>query len=85
MQLEILRLPTTPLMLENACFLMQGESVTAWPLVCDPTSRIIEWLRFRMKDKGLVEVRYTVSMVSKYNLIIIYMKAHTDGIIFCYS
>ncbi|XP_053397319.1 dynein axonemal heavy chain 5-like isoform X6 [Mercenaria mercenaria] len=59
MHLEILRLPTTPLMLENACFLMQGESITAWPLVCDPTSRIIEWLRFKMKDKGLVEVRYT--------------------------
>ena len=61
MRLEILRLPTTPLMLENACFLMQEESITAWPLICDPTSRIIEWLRFYMKDKGLVEVKYTVS------------------------
>lgn len=65
MQLEILRLPTTPLMLENACFLMQGESITAWPLVCDPTSRIIEWLRYRMKETGLVEVRYTVSVITK--------------------
>ncbi|KAL4232681.1 hypothetical protein ACF0H5_007369 [Mactra antiquata] len=59
MHLEILRLPTTPLMLENACFLMQEESITAWPLICDPTSRIIDWLRYRMKDKGLVEVRYS--------------------------
>ena len=62
MNLEILRLPITPLMLENACFLMQEQSITAWPLVCDPASRIIDWLRFNMKDKGLVEVRYNVSI-----------------------
>ncbi|XP_052807484.1 dynein axonemal heavy chain 5-like isoform X7 [Mya arenaria] len=59
MHLEIKRLPTSPLMLENAVFLMQEESLTAWPLVCDPTSRIIDWLRFYMKDKNLVEVRYS--------------------------
>ena len=61
MQLEILRLPITRLMLENSCFLLQGEAVTAWPLVCDPTSRVIDWLRKKM-GKTLVEVRYSVSI-----------------------
>ena len=61
MQLEILRLPITRLMLENSCFLLQGESVHAWPLVCDPTSRVIDWLRKKM-GKNLVEVRYSVSI-----------------------
>ena len=61
MHLEILCLPTTRLMLENSCFMMQGESITAWPLVCDPTSRVIEWLRYRM-GKNLVEVKYSVSI-----------------------
>ena len=62
MHLEILQLPTTRLMLENSCFLMQGESITAWPLVCDPTSRVIDWLRKRM-GKNLVEVKYSVSTI----------------------
>ncbi|KAK3577475.1 hypothetical protein CHS0354_032326 [Potamilus streckersoni] len=58
MHLEMLRLPITRLMLENAIFLMQEESVTAWPLVCDPTSRVIDWLKMYMHEKGLVKVRY---------------------------
>ncbi|KAL5010133.1 hypothetical protein ScPMuIL_012438 [Solemya velum] len=58
-QLEILRLPTTNLMLDNACFLMQDESTTAWPLICDPTSRVIDWLHTSKKEMGLVEVKYS--------------------------
>lgn len=60
MHLEILRLPITRLMLENACYLMQRDSTTAWPLICDPTSRVIEWLMYYMRDQGLVEVKYSV-------------------------
>jgi hypothetical protein len=41
MELEIKQLPTTALMLENAAFLMQEDYVNAWPLICDPTSRIV--------------------------------------------
>ncbi|XP_059166583.1 dynein axonemal heavy chain 8-like [Physella acuta] len=52
------QLPTTRLMLENACFLMQDESVTAWPLICDPTSRVIDWLKLYYTGKSLVEVKY---------------------------
>ncbi|OWF37572.1 Dynein heavy chain 5, axonemal [Mizuhopecten yessoensis] len=59
MNLEIERLPITSLMLENACFLMQEESTTAWPLICDPTSRVIDWLQFYKRSKGLVCVRYS--------------------------
>ncbi|ESO89151.1 hypothetical protein LOTGIDRAFT_229063 [Lottia gigantea] len=58
MELKIMQLPTTQLMLENSCFLMQEETTTAWPLICDPTSRVIEWLKLRFQSKGLVEVKY---------------------------
>ncbi|CAH1799095.1 unnamed protein product [Owenia fusiformis] len=57
-ELELLRLPQTRLLLENACFVMQEESCSAWPLICDPASRIIDWLQYFLKGKGLVEVRY---------------------------
>ncbi|XP_035829673.1 dynein heavy chain 5, axonemal isoform X2 [Aplysia californica] len=52
------QLPTTRLMLENACFLMQEASTTAWPLICDPTSRVIDWLKFFYTGRDLVEVKY---------------------------
>ncbi|KAK6187606.1 hypothetical protein SNE40_005595 [Patella caerulea] len=58
MELEIMQLPTTRLMLENSCFLLQEETTTAWPLICDPTSRVIDWLKHRFDSKGLVEVKY---------------------------
>ncbi|GFN75495.1 dynein beta chain, ciliary [Plakobranchus ocellatus] len=57
-RLQRLGLPTTRLMLENACFLMQEASRTAWPLVCDPTSRVIEWLQQLYGGQDLVEVKY---------------------------
>ncbi|XP_052089132.1 uncharacterized protein LOC127725852 isoform X10 [Mytilus californianus] len=59
MELEIKQLPTTPLMLENAAFLMQEDYVNAWPLICDPTSRVLDWLYQYKRDKGLVVVRYS--------------------------
>ena len=43
---------------------MQGDTTMSWPLICDPTSRALEWVRTYMKGKGLVEVRYSVSVVS---------------------
>ena len=61
MELEIKQLPTTALMLENAAFLMQEDYVNAWPLICDPTSRVLDWLYHYKHDKGLVVVRYSVS------------------------
>ncbi|XP_055889444.1 dynein axonemal heavy chain 8-like isoform X3 [Biomphalaria glabrata] len=56
--LQRLQLPTTRLMLENACFLIQDASMTAWPLICDPTSRAIDWLRLYFTGKQFVEVKY---------------------------
>lgn len=64
MKLQMIRLPTTKLMLENSCFLMQEESTTAWPLICDPTSRVLTWLRGLYKERELVEVKYHVSKLS---------------------
>ncbi|CAL1527205.1 unnamed protein product [Lymnaea stagnalis] len=57
-KLQRKQLPTTRLMLENACFLMQDASMTAWPLICDPTSRVIDWLKSFYAGKELVEVKY---------------------------
>ena len=62
-ELEQRSLPKTRLMLENAAFLMQGDTTLSWPLICDPTSRALEWVRTYMKGKGLVEVRYSVSRI----------------------
>ena len=62
--LQKLGLPKTPLMLENASFLMQGDNLMAWPLVCDPSSRVIDWVKDYLKDKDLVTVRYSVSTCS---------------------
>ncbi|XP_067674368.1 uncharacterized protein [Haliotis asinina] len=58
MHLEMIGLPTTRLVLENACFLMQEKSTTAWPLICDPTSRVLDWLNVYFTGKELVEVKY---------------------------
>ncbi|XP_023932047.1 dynein heavy chain 5, axonemal-like isoform X1 [Lingula anatina] len=57
-QLEMKKLPMTRLMLENACFIMQEESSMAWPLLCDPTSRVIDWIKGYLKEKNLMEVKY---------------------------
>ncbi|CAG5121560.1 unnamed protein product, partial [Candidula unifasciata] len=57
-KLQQLQLPTTPLMLENFCFLMHDASLFAWPLVCDPTSRFVDWLKFLHADRELVVVRH---------------------------
>lgn len=58
MKLEMMRLPTTRLMLENSCFLMQEASITAWPLVCDPTSRVLTWLKGLYENREMVVVKY---------------------------
>ncbi|XP_070190368.1 uncharacterized protein [Littorina saxatilis] len=58
MKLEMMRLPTTRLMLENSCFLMQEASTTAWPLICDPTSRVLDWLVGLYQGRDLVVVKY---------------------------
>ena len=60
-RMETMRLSITKLMLENACFLMQRDSMVAWPLICDPTSRVLDWLRNFYGHTGLVEVKYSVS------------------------
>ncbi|KAF6026452.1 hypothetical protein EB796_015243 [Bugula neritina] len=44
-KLELLRLPMTPLMLENAAIIMQEDNYRAWPLICDPTSRSVQWVK----------------------------------------
>ena len=64
MKLEMMRLPTTRLMLENSCFLMQEASTTAWPLICDPTSRVLDWLTGLYQSRELVVVKYHVSCLS---------------------
>ena len=53
-------------MLENAAFLMQEDYVNAWPLICDPTSRVLDWLYQYKHDKGLVVVRYSVSVLTTF-------------------
>ncbi|XP_041355189.1 dynein gamma chain, flagellar outer arm-like isoform X3 [Gigantopelta aegis] len=58
MRLDIQNLPTTQLMLENAVFLMQEESITAWPMICDPTSRVLNWLHCYFKNTEMVETKY---------------------------
>lgn len=55
-----MNLPTTPLMLENAALLMQGDTTVSWPLLCDPVSYVLGFLRSYLKAEGLVEVRYSV-------------------------
>ncbi|XP_074662754.1 uncharacterized protein LOC141915202 [Tubulanus polymorphus] len=57
-KLDLLELPKTPLMLENASLVMQEQSINAWPLICDTTSRIIDWMKFYLKSSNLVVVRY---------------------------
>ncbi len=61
-EMEQKRLPRTPMMMENASFVMQGDTIQAWPLLCDPTSRVIPWVKSFLSDKGLVEVKYSVSL-----------------------
>ena len=53
------RLPVTPLTMENAAFILQAD--LAWPLMCDPTARIISWASLSLADRGLVTVKYAVS------------------------
>ena len=55
------KLPISPLALENAMFLQQHDNVLAWPLLCDPTSRVVDWVRLYLKHKNVVVVRYSVS------------------------
>ncbi|XP_071801693.1 uncharacterized protein [Asterias amurensis] len=55
--LRILNLPSTPNSLNNACFIMQELSSTAWSLLCDPTSRVIDWLKCYLSGK-VVLVKY---------------------------
>ncbi|XP_064629693.1 uncharacterized protein LOC135488785 isoform X2 [Lineus longissimus] len=57
-KLEILGLPKTRLMLENACFIMEEKGISAWPLVCDPASSIVSWISAYHKDKNLAVVKY---------------------------
>ncbi|XP_033113255.1 dynein heavy chain 5, axonemal-like isoform X2 [Anneissia japonica] len=54
---RLLNLPMTPVSCDNACFIMQELSSTAWPLLCDPTSRVLEWLKAFKADK-LTKVKY---------------------------
>ena len=61
--MEDKRLPRTPLMMENASFIMQGDKIQAWPLLCDPTARVTSWVNSFLSDKGLVTVKYSVSKI----------------------
>ena len=60
-ELEERKLPMTRLHLENATMLMQTENMLAWPLLCDPSSRVIDWVKDYHKNKNLVVVKYNVS------------------------
>ena len=57
--MEEKRLPVTPLTMENAAFILQAD--LAWPLMCDPTARVISWASLSLADRGLVTVKYAVS------------------------
>ena len=57
--MEEKRLPVTPLTMENATFILQAD--LAWPLMCDPTARVISWASLSLADRGLVTVKYAVS------------------------
>ena len=59
-RLELLRLPMTPLMLENATLIMQEDNYRAWPLISDPTSRCIAWMKFYIPS--ITAVKYHVSI-----------------------
>ncbi len=49
--MQLLRLPTTPNILENGCYLIEDKSYDNWPLICDPSRRSIDWLRVYHRDK----------------------------------
>ncbi|PIK47982.1 putative dynein heavy chain 5, axonemal-like [Apostichopus japonicus] len=55
--LRILKLPRTENSNNNASFILQEESCSAWPLICDPTSRVLDWLYCYLSGK-LVIVKY---------------------------
>ena len=59
-RLELLRLPMTTLMLENAALIMQEDNYRAWPLICDPTSRSIAWMKFYIPN--ITSVKYHVRL-----------------------
>ncbi|XP_071954985.1 uncharacterized protein [Antedon mediterranea] len=54
---RLLNLPMTPVSCDNACFITQELSSTAWPLLCDPTSRVLDWLK-AFKGGKLMKVKY---------------------------
>ncbi|XP_070568705.1 dynein axonemal heavy chain 5-like isoform X4 [Ptychodera flava] len=55
--LMLLQLPMTPIVQQNACFIMQELSSTAWNLLCDPTSRVQDWLEKYLQG-SLIHVKY---------------------------
>ncbi|XP_041462850.1 dynein heavy chain 8, axonemal-like [Lytechinus variegatus] len=55
--LKTLKLPSTPNSQDNACFVMQEHSSTAWSLLCDPTSRILDWIKSYLNQQ-LVIIKY---------------------------
>ena len=60
-ELDRMKLPVSPLMLENSLFIRQEDDILAWPLICDPTSRIVDWVRNYLQHKHVMIVRYSVS------------------------
>lgn len=58
--LKTLKLPSTPNSQDNACFVMQEHSATAWSLLCDPTSRILDWIKSYLNNQ-LVVIKFHVS------------------------
>ncbi|XP_030850579.1 dynein heavy chain 8, axonemal isoform X3 [Strongylocentrotus purpuratus] len=52
--LKTLKLPSTPNSQDNACFVMQEHSATAWSLLCDPTSRILDWIKSYLNGQLVV-------------------------------
>lgn len=57
---EVKKLPISQLALENAMFIKEEDNVLAWPLLCDPTLRVVEWIKSYLKEKNIVVVRYSV-------------------------
>lgn len=76
--LRILKLPRTENSNNNASFILQEESCSAWPLICDPTSRVLDWLYCYLSGK-LVIVKYNVSIKDPTNSLLVRLHGYHSG------
>ena len=57
--LESKKLPISHLALENSVFVKEEDHILAWPLLCDPTRRSVDWMHDYLREKNLMTVRFT--------------------------